>query len=294
VVRALLVVAALGIVLGPVLLGTATAGAHGRHGRSGANSPHALAARDAGVAATAAYEQTVAQVASGFVADLSALAGAVGAGDVAGARTDELAAQGQFDAFRFVVGGGPSAAPALDGLAADVPPGGQLQGLHLVERDLWDGGDAAPAVSALLALTPEVQLTLSRVQLSPQAIVTTAAHELGWVNEVAIPGREEVYSHFDAVDVAATVSAARAAFEDVAPLGELVAPGRTSTVSRLFATLTRQVAALGVPGTVSDSAVPTAQWTAVAQEDDVVAGALGALSPTLGGYGPRQLYGYGE
>lgn len=273
--------------------GDATAGGHREVSYGGyGNARRTRAAREAGVAATAAFLHTVGTATTAFVADLGLLQGTAAAGDVAGAQADELAAQGQYDAIRFLVGPGPSTASALDGLAADVAPGQQFAGLHLVERDLWDGGNAAGAVSTLMALTPAVEESLSRDELSPQAIVTTAVEELGWVNEVAIPGREEVYSHFDAVDVVATVAAAHAAFEDVAPLGKVVAPGRTATLSHLFAILAPKVAALGVPGTVTDGAIPATRWTAVAQDDDAVAAALGGLAPTFAGYGPRQLYGY--
>ena len=80
---------------------------------------------------------------------------------------------------------------------------------------------------------------------------------------------------------------------DVAPLATLVEPRRAAAVSRRFATLLTVGGGARRPrAPVPDSAVPPARWTAVAQDDDAVAAALGALAATLAGYGPRQIYGY--
>lgn len=287
--------AALALVAGcaPAAAGASPRAGHNRHGGTAADSPKAIAAGKAGVDATLAYNQTVGTAVLGFAADLEELSTALAAGDLPAAKADELAAQGRFDVVRFLGSSGLSAGSGIDGLADDVPAGQRFSGLHLVERDLWaGGGDPATAVSALQAQAPLIEESFLRLRESPEAIVSIAVKELGWVNEVAIPGREEPYSHLDSVDVAATVDAAHDAFMDVAPLGRIVAPRRVATVTRRFAALLAAVAVLGPPGTVVDASVPAAEWQAVAQDDDAAAAALGALEATLAGYGPRQIYGY--
>jgi hypothetical protein len=276
----------------PAVSAGATAGRRHSYGTTPTNSPRALAAREAGVKATLAFGETIGTAALGFGADLRALEGAVASGDLAAARTEELAAQGRYDALRFLVGSTPSAGWEVDGVAGDAPSGQRLTGLHLVEEDLWDGGDAAAAVSQLVGSAPLVEAAFSRLQASPEEIESVAVDELGWVNEVAVPGRAEPYSHLDSVDIAASVDAAHAAFEDLDPLVQMVDPTQGAAVDHRFAALLGAVGALGTPGTVTDSAIPAARLEQVAQDDDAVAGALSALGPTLTGYGPRQIYGY--
>lgn len=287
-------IAAFGVAAVCVPPGATAASAHHRHadGATPGISPKALAARQDGVNATLAFNQTVGAAVLGFANDLQDLSAALASGDLPEAKADELAAQSRYDVFRFLGASSPTAGSAIDGLAADVPEGQRFAGLHLVEEDLWDGGDASSAVFALLAEAPLVEESFLRLRESPEAIVTVAARELGWVNEVAIPGKEEAYSHLDSVDVAATVDGAHAAFVDVTPLARLVEPGRCATVAHRFAALLDAVQALGAPGTVADGTIPPEAWEAVAQDDDAVAAALAALEATLVGYGPRQIYGY--
>jgi iron uptake system component EfeO len=264
-----------------------------RSGRHGARRREAV---EDGVVASARFRHDVGTSAAALVGAVDQLQQAVAAGDVAGARADELAAQGDVDAIRYVTADGPTTSGPVDGTAAALPAGGRLAGLHLVERDLWDGGGstsaAAPAVSALVAEAPLMEVGLSRLQLGPRGIDLVAMRDLGWVTSVAVPGLEERSSHLDAVDVAATVGAARTAFAAVAPLGRLVAPARTASVTRRLALLGRAVRAMGPPSTVPDDAVPQPAWRAVAQRADAAAAELGALAPALAGYGPRQIYGY--
>ena len=256
------------------------------------------AADAAGVAATVAYQRTVGTLTTGFVTALDQLQAALGAQDLAGAQAAELTAQGHYDGIRFMIGTTPATAPGLDGLAADVPHGGHLAGLHLVEEDLWPAGgpaDAADlaaagaAVARILASAPLLKYSLPLHRITPQVITTHAEQTLEWVDQYAVTGREEAYSHLDAVDAAASVAAAQGAFADVAPLGLLVAPSATATVSAAFGVLAQRVAALGSPGTAVDQAIAPAAWTALAQQVDVVADDLGRLAPAFDGYGPRQL-----
>lgn len=264
----------------------------GSYGSGRGSSGDARAAEQAGVVATASFRSTVGTAASSFADDVDALSQAVAAGDVAAARTDELGAQAQYDALRYLTPSGTATSSPLDETPGDVPSGQHLAGLHLVERDLWVGGDAAAAVAPLVTAAPRLEVALERLQLSPQAIDLVAVNELGWVTSVAVPGLEETYSHLDSVDTAATVGAADAAFDAVAPLGRLVTAGGTATAGARFAALSGAVQALGEPGSVPDNAIPEARWRSVAEQADATAAALSELAPALAGYGPRQIYGY--
>lgn len=266
----------------------------GPYRTGGPPSPVARAAEEAGAASSARFRQTVGTAASSFVDDVDALQQAVAAGDVTAARTDELAAQARYDAVRYLVDPGSPTSSPLDETPAEVASGAPLTGLHLVERDLWVPGDnpTAAAVAPLAAAAPLLEDSLSRIQLGPGTIDLVAVRELGWVTSVAVPGREERYSHLDSVDAAATAGAADAAFDDVVPVGRLVAAGRTATAAARLATLMGAVQALGTPGTVPDTGIPEGRWRSVAEDADAAGDALAALAPALAGYGPRQVYGY--
>lgn len=266
----------------------------GPYRTGGPPAPVARAAEEAGAAASARFRQTVGTAASSFVADVDALQQALATGDVTTARNDELAAQARYDAVRYLVDPGSPTSSPLDETPAEVASGAPLTGLHLVERDLWVPGDSptATAVAPLAAAAPLLEDSLSRIQLGPGTIDLVAVRELGWVTSVAVPGLEERYSHLDSVDVAATAGAADAAFDDVVPVGRLVAAGRTATAAARLGTLMGAVQALGTPGTVPDTGIPEGRWRSVAEDADAAGDALAALAPALAGYGPRQVYGY--
>jgi len=244
------------------------------------------------VVATTAFRTTVGDAASAFTNDVDALQQAVATGNTTAARTDELEAQAQYDALRYLTDAGTATSSPLDERPGDVPSGDHLAGLHLVERDLWVGGNAAAAVGPLVTAAPQLEVALERLQLSPRAIDLVAVQELGWVTSVAVPGLEEVYSQRDSVDAVATVAAAEAAFQAVAPLGRMVTAGRTATAEARFAALGGAVQALGPPGMAPDSAIPQGRWRSVAEDADATAAVLSELAPALAGYGPRQIYGY--
>ena len=163
------------------------------------------------------------------------------------ARTDELAAQADYDRFRALEIDDQVTAATLDELAGDVGVHQSFGGLHAVERDLWTSGDAAEDISGLVAQAPVAQYLLSKEVLAPEAIASTGVDELSWVDDTAVPGREELYSRHDAVDIAATVGAAHEAFVSVEALGHLVAPSLTASVGQLFARLLGTVRSLGNP-----------------------------------------------
>ncbi len=256
-------------------------------------------------AATASFRSYLGRASASFVADVGRLQDDLEAGNVATARLDELAAQAGFDQFRQVAGGDPVNASTLDELASQVGAGQSFGGLHAVERDLWatTGPPTAPSdgsvsqalgdATGLVAQAPVAEFLLSKSTLRPEAIGVTAVDDLGWVDSVAIPGDEELYSRLDAVDVAAGIGAAHDAFVVIAPLATLVAPALSATVSRQFATLLGLAAALGPPTELTDSSMTAATRLSLSQQTDATAGDLAQLSATLVPFGTSGGSSYG-
>jgi len=245
--------------------------------------------------ATASFRAEIGNDAAAFVATIGRLQADLLAGNLTAARADEIGAQSAYDGFRLLESGNTVIASTLDERLTDLGPGQTLAGLHAVERDLWAPTPApgqAGALSAALddtsglaAQAPVAQYLLSRNALDPEAIGTTAVDELGWVNDVALPGDEELYSHLDTVDIAGTVGAAASAFSAIQPLARMVSPPLTAAVASLFATLEADVAALGPPGQRVDDTIPVATQRALAQQVDATAAGLARLSALLTPYG---------
>jgi hypothetical protein len=285
------------------------------HGRAAAPvSPPLTAAENAAASAvTTAFRNQLGDESAAFVSDVGSLQAALQAGDVAGAQTDELAAQAEFDQFREVASGSnPINASTIDELAADVGPGQSFGGLHAVERDLWsppapptgssgttvttgvtgspgvDGSAASQALgdaSGLVAQAPIAEYLLSKDSLGPEAIGTTGVDDLNWVETMAIPEHEELCSHLDAVDISAGIGAARGTFSTVAPLAEMVAPTLTTTVDRGFTTLLAEVAALGPPDATPDASLAPAALLSLSQQVDATAAGYAQLSAALAPFG---------
>ena len=112
-----------------------------------------------------------------------------------------------------------------------------------------------------------------------------AVDQLTWVVDEALPVSQEQYSHLGLVDVAATVQAAARAFSAVEPLARLVDPALTTTVAGRFSSLDTEVATLGNPTTVPDTAVTAPERLAVSQELDATASTLARLTAALTPFG---------
>jgi iron uptake system component EfeO len=258
--------------------------------------------RIAALRATATFRDELGNASSTFVTDVTRLQEDLQAGNVPAARTDELAAQAQFDQFRQPADNDPINASTLDELASEVGSGQSFGGLHAVERDLWEpastgsgaGGIEAPDtnvaqaiddVSGLAAQAPVAEYLLSKDSAAPEAIGVTGVDDLDWLDEVAVPEREELYSRLDAVDIAATTTAAHDAFVAIEPLAAVVAPALTATVGRRFDLLVAEVSALGMPTEVVDASLPPAGLLSISQQVDATAAGLAQLSGALAPFG---------
>jgi iron uptake system EfeUOB component EfeO/EfeM len=271
---------------------------HGRSAAAVAPSPLTTAENVAASSATTAFRNDLGDESAAFVSDVGHLQADLQAGDIAGGQTDELAAQAEFDQFREVAAGSnPINASTIDELAADVGPGQSFGGLHAVEMDLWDppaspaatsGSPASQALgdaSGLVAQAPIAEYLLSKDSLGPEAIGTTGVDDLNWVQTMAIPEYEELYSHLDAVDISAGIGAARETFTTVAPLAGMVAPTLTAAVGQRFTTLLAEAAALGPPDETPDASLVPAALLSLSQQVDATAAGYAQLSAALAPFG---------
>ncbi len=239
----------------------------------------------AGAAATAAFHSQIDDDTAAFVHSIATLQADVTSGDLAAARSDELAAQAQFDGFRDLEIGNQVNDASLDELPGDVGPGQTLGGLHAVERDLWTSGPAAADLASLAAQAPVAEFLLSRNRLGPEAIGTVAVDELGWVADDALAGDVEPFSGLGLVDVNATLGAAQNAFAAVERLAHGVDPTLTSGVQAGFTALGTAVAALGPPTAVPESSVPAATVQSLTQHVDATAALVARLAAQLAPFG---------
>ncbi|MGD0394206.1 MAG: hypothetical protein ABSC41_16375 [Acidimicrobiales bacterium] len=241
-----------------------------------------LAAQDA----VDAFRVDIDQAGAAFVADVDRLQSAVDRRAVPAARTDELAAQADDDRFRALESDDDQVTAAtLDELAGDVGTHQSFGGLHAVERDLWTSGDAAQDITGLVAQAPVAQYLLAKEVLAPEAIASTGVDELSWVDDTAVPGREELYSRRDAVDIVATVGAAHEAFACVEALGHLVDPSLTTSVDQLFDRLLDTVGSLGDPDLIQDRDISAPVRLSLSQQVDATAALLSQLAAALVPFG---------
>jgi len=236
-------------------------------------------------AATREFAAEVQSSAAAFVTSVIALQTDAARGDLATARSDELAAQGHYDAIRALESGNSVNASTLDELETDLLPGQSFGGLHAIERDLWATGPLATDMAALAGQAPVAQFLLSREHLGPEAIGIVAVDQLSWVAGTALPSSQEHTSHLGLIDVVATEQAAERAFRIIEPLAHAVDPVRTAAVSDQFATLSVDVAALGPPATTPDTSVAPAARLSVTRQLDATATTLARLVAELAPYG---------
>ncbi len=256
---------------------------------STAPGPDGKRERAAAEEATRAFRAVIASRSLALVKGVERLDTALTGGQTATAQADELAAQADFDRIRVLDGANTINVAALDGLSTSLAVGQPFGGLHAVEQDLWSStpgsGQPADLAAGLVTQAQVAQFLLAKEVLDPEAIGAAGADELSWVNETAIPGGEELYSHRDAVDIAATVDAADQAFSVIEPLCRLVAPSLTQTVATRFAQLQASVAGLGTPVDVTDASLPPDTRLALSQRVDATATPLAQLAATLVPFG---------
>jgi hypothetical protein len=242
--------------------------------------------------ATEGYRRYLLTSAERLTSELQVLAARARSGNLAGARTAELAAQVDFDAVRGDIAPDSAVAIQLDGEAWSVGAS-PFAGLHRIERELWGTVDLAAAArgaEGLAALSDQVAFVFYRAVLTPAEMLAQAQSQLEWAVDVPLAGREELYSHHDLADVAAAIGAARTAFELVSPLGRLVAPAAVTSGARRFATLDAALRPLGRPASRTDASVGATTWASIAESAQDANAAVGVLAGDVQGFGSGRLY----
>ena len=285
-------------VLAALLAGcTAPYSSQGRAGYPTANyaaaPAHPTAAEQAAtLLATQGYRRILNTASQALTAHLAAVARDAGAQDLAHAKLDELAAQASYDVLRGDIAADSATAMQLDGESWGTSTG-VANGLHAIEQALWTSPNLVAA--RRLAVGLETQSLLAgfiffRAIITPAQMLSQAQSQLSWAVDTAVTGREELFSHLDLVDVAATAAATQHTFELVVPLGRIVAPGETALTAARFAALTREIRSLGASTSRPDASIGTATWRTIAAALDAVDAPLGSLSGDVTGFGTGRLY----
>ena len=134
--------------------------------------------------------------------------------------------------------------PLMDAREADLEPGQEWSGWHLIEKDLWPqrAEDHAPLTDKqrasyaqdLLANTEELD---SRVQELTYSVDAIANGSRGLLEEVAtgkVTGEEEYWSRTDLWDFQANVDGAKVAWEGVQPIVEEKDPDLADQLTTRF------------------------------------------------------------
>ncbi|MEI7478772.1 MAG: hypothetical protein WCK25_00535 [Actinomycetes bacterium] len=236
------------------------------------------------------YRRLIVHAAEGFARATIALNAALDHNNHAEAVKQWAIAQGDFDALRPAMFGGPAASAEYDGLVADFAPGEQSVGLHEVERGLFTGHDelAAKAAPALARAGPAIVIGLYRTIVQPSGVATKQVEQLGFLVDHVIAHHQEVFSHLDQIDVAAIVGSVRKGFSAIAPLGVLVDPSLTAKTERDLVELERGARAIA-PGTKNENVAP-ALWRGLSEAAAKLQVDFGQLSGEFSGYSTGRAY----
>jgi hypothetical protein len=245
-------------------------------------------------AATAAYRLLLGTAGQQLANAVRQLQRDTSAGDLHRARSDWINAQMAYDVLRGPIAGNSSAALEFDGRVGELPPVLGRTGLHVLEEDLFGGtghllsNDATNAGQMALIL----EFSLQRTPATPTAMLTNAERQMSWALTNAVSQREEVYSHLDLIDVAATVDAVRQILQAVKPLAGLVVAASSdwSIADARLRVVTNTLVALGPPATRPDSTVAPATWRTLGCAMTAVLEPLTALGGDLFGYGTGRTY----
>jgi iron uptake system component EfeO len=119
------------------------------------------------------------------------------------------------------------------------------KGFHAIERDLWQGGGGAGAITpATKALSTELVgnvghlvTVVGPLQYKPEDLANGAADLIEEVQNTKITGEEEAFSHLDLVDFAGNVEGAQQAYASLRPGLQKIDPALATTLDRQFKTV---------------------------------------------------------
>ena len=262
------------------------------HVRYGATHP-SVAEQARTLTATLGYRRFLLTSSEGLAASLASVERDAAHGELAASRDAELAAQVDYDALRADIAPDSATSIQLDGEPWSLG-GAPFGGLHLIERELWSSApDLARAGRVAAALAPtavQIAYVLSRAVMTPAQMLAEAQAQLEWAVDVPLEGREETYSHHDLADVAASVHAARTAFDLTVALGHLVDPATEAACAARFAVLASVLRSLGDPEVRPDASIRVGDWQRLAAAIDAVDAPLGSMVGDVQGFSSGRLY----
>ncbi len=134
--------------------------------------------------------------------------------------------------------------PRMDAREADLEPGQEWTGWHLLEKDLWParaedyqaltGAQRQTYAQDLLANTVTLDGRLQRLTFTVDQIANGSRGLLEEVATGKVTGEEEYWSRTDLWDFQANVDGARVGFDGVAPLLESKDPGLAGQLTTRF------------------------------------------------------------
>jgi iron uptake system component EfeO len=132
--------------------------------------------------------------------------------------------------------------PKTDLREADLEPGQEWTGWHLLEKDLWPPAQYTPLTPAeretyAADLLTNVETLDRRVQDLEFTVDQVSNGSKGLLDEVAtgkITGEEDIWSHTDLWDFQANVDGARVAYETLQPLLEVKDAALSKEIARRF------------------------------------------------------------
>ncbi len=240
------------------------------------------------------YRSFLAARADALVADLTSLAAAVGAGDVAGARTAYLHTRADLGAVEPAADNFGDAEPAgqddlaeeLDG-PSDAGPTDPVVGLRLVEQGLWGTGpvvDVTQAVARALATARQLQVRIGAMHLDAVEAAGGSGDELAEAIARAAGAAPARPPGLAVADLQAAAEAAAGLLGALHPALVSRDPGLDAVLAERLARLDAAIAAAGTSGigSVSGSASPTpTSSSAVVAAGDALADALAQMAPVL-------------
>ncbi len=264
----------------------------GHHVHYGATHP-SVAEQATTLTATLGYRRFLLTSSEGLAGSLASVARDAAQGELAATRHAELAAQVDFDALRADVAPDSATSIQLDGEPWSLG-GAPFGGLHLIERELWSAppelARASRVAAALAPTAVQIAYVFSRAVMTPAQMLAQAQAQLEWAVDVPLEGREETYSHHDLADGAASVHAARTAFDLTVALGRLVDPATVAACAARFAILASVLHTLGDPLARRDASIRVTSWQRLAAAIDAANAPLGSMVGDVQGFGSGRLY----
>jgi iron uptake system component EfeO len=242
-------------------------------------------------AATAQYALYVKDQASQLVDRTRQFTDAYVAGDDAKARALYPVARSPWEGIETVAESFGDLDPKTDLREADLEPGQEWTGWHLLEKDLWPPKGYTPLTPAerkkyAADLMKNIKTLDSRVEHLTYTVDQISNGSKGLLDEVAtgkITGEEDIWSHTDLYDFQANVDGARVGYETLQPLLEVKDPQLSKEIDARFKALQKLLDQhrSGQDGFVSYDTVDEARRKQLANAVDALSEPLSKMTGAL-------------